>query len=229
MMRPVAKAGIPLHRTISGGGTYLKYREFSASDDISFSIGEMASTTLRPFTQAILLNWPLDAGTELIYAPGYYPHDTWTESGTVRWYDGSTSLNSGLSVTTGTEYILVHRVTSTGVVTFSKYTHGSGWSHTTPTGASGFGSNSWPGSGLMHFNPTYATYNVACVAMWTGTPPDNTTVETLDNSFAAWSAASPHHLWRLDQTTPDDSIGSCDVSSITGTTITSTDSFLLVT
>ncbi len=60
--------------------------------------------------------------------------------------------------------------------------------------------------------------DVAVVAYW-NRELTNPQIETLHTSLAAWTAQSPQHLWRMENTPPTDVIGTSTVKAITGSTV----------
>jgi hypothetical protein len=70
--------------------------------------------------------------------------------------------------------------------------------------------------------------DIAVLAYWHRALSD-AEIETLPASLAAWSALSPNHLWRMENTPVNDTVGTATQRSITGTTVSGSDSPLTLT
>lgn len=235
-MRPSTRAGLLRHRTLAAS-SYLKFRTFDGVDDIVDStLGDLAGDATGTMTIAwcgkLYGTFPSDA--EILSTPGYSPVDLYINAfwDRVEFYDGSTgSVGPNLSASHGTVIIVFAR-DQTNASEWSYYRFDTNtWSHTTSTTLTANPSfASAPGSITHGSGPgTPVNAEFVCSAIWTGTKLTQTQKETLDNSFAAWTSLSPTVAWRYDQTSPGASVvGSTSQTSITGTTLTTTDSPLLV-
>ena len=210
-------------------GGFLRYRTFDGVDDeIVTAVAETNGTGIRNKTWAFYMRpLSLSVDAELLSTSDYSPWAYFFQGSQDKMmaYDGTTAFSSAEStITTTGWYVVAVTVSSTGVIEFHHWVQATDtWTHSGPVGttsSAAFGS----GDDFHHCGPSpHLNADLVCGAVWHSELSD-TDIETLTDSFAAWSALSPTHLWRYDETPVNDHAGSSDQTAITGTIVSSTDS-----
>lgn len=230
-----------------GSPQYVKYRTFNGTSDFAtFNIAETASVAyFDPGTAAICLlrtrdsaGGPggafqeflsgCDSGGGLRVAAYFQPSDFGDVFGGSSGAEGTTnSLKSAdgwgiMAITKGSTW-------RDHVYKFS----GGGWAHSTmsgpgPSTTSATGAGGFFEVGMQGSLNQWLAAHVAVLAFWHRELSD-TECATLHTSLAAWTALSPAHLWRMENTPVTDATGTATQRSITGTTVSGSDSPLPIT
>ena len=236
--------GFKVKPTIGGGGTtYVGYRSFDGSDDyIEMSIGGSSAHDFGPGSQFVLLD-PDSVSFSLPLACANAAGQTDPAN---KWYlffsggglyseYGSGSFTGGMSVSTSDGWQIIGATKGNGsdVVRMHKYVFNTDtWTHSNQGSCNDLSPGTPGVSGTWHIGAghyTGSTFDgdIACAGIW-NTELDDTTIETLSDSLAAWTSSSPIHLWRCDDNPVNDLIGSADQVAITGSGISGLDSPLPV-
>jgi hypothetical protein len=226
--------------------TYVKYRTFNGtSDQVTFSAGNSNGKSIwNPGTAVICLARTRSDGSGAgsgyqewfsnVFSNGQLTCATYfNPNNNLDVYDGATGNDVGPPVVVADGWVIcaVSRGTFSGVnprAHIYKFST-TAWTHTAfnqsqPGGS--MDSASYFELGNQNGWGQFLAANVAALAYYDYELTD-TQIQTLATSLATWTSLGPAHLWRMDSSTLADSAGT-SIATITGTTLTTSDSPLAV-